>query len=78
MRQPARTATQLHIRLQARFRKACGMPALPNGTLMDASGLYPVMPLTRSSAQDANYVGTLKRPAPTPEADSPAPKRPKY
>ena len=77
---PAKTATQLHIRLQARFRQAIGMLPLPEGTLMDSTGLFPVLPLTRSSSSDVNFVGTLKRPAPTQEADTrpTSPKRPKH
>ena len=79
LRQPARSSTQMHIRLQTRFRQAAGLPSLPEGTLMDSTGLYPVIPLTRSSSQDSSVIGTLKRPAPTQEAATrpTSPKRPK-
>ena len=77
---PARTATQLHIRLQTRFRDAVGLPVLPDGTVMNSTGMYPVLPLTRSSSRDVNYIGTLKRPAPVQYAGSrpTSPKRPKH
>lgn len=78
MRKPAETPNQLQLRLESRYRAAAGLPSLPIGTLMDPSGFFPVMPMTRTSSH-APRIGNMKRAAPTKEADTrpTSPKRPK-
>ena len=54
------------------------MPKLPAGTLMDETGLYPILPVTRTSSAQPK-MGALKRGPPTKAAATrpSSPKRPK-